>query len=153
MGRVRPYDASLRRSRVGFPAEQTEQYDDGTTVLQVAAVHEFGAPSRNIPIRAFVRPSFDEGIDKLQKHADKMLLSVADGKRTPEQAIAALGAFHAGQMKDKVKKGPFAPLKQQTILNKNRRIIGRKGTEGFAMNSTPLIDTGEMIQSITHIED
>lgn len=36
-----------------------------------AAAHEFGAPTRNIPQRAFIRPTFDEQKANLEKTIDR----------------------------------------------------------------------------------
>ena len=36
------------------------RYEDGTDVVDIAAIHEYGAPSRNIPARPLWKPSFEE---------------------------------------------------------------------------------------------
>lgn len=41
----------------------------------VAAVHEFGAPTRNIPQRAYMRPTFDENKDRIFKLIAEILQS------------------------------------------------------------------------------
>ncbi len=126
-------------SKVGYPtAESGETYEDGMTVLDVAVIHEFGAPKANIPQRAHVRAAYDEDLENLARMAKNEMGLIVDGKSTPEESITRLGEYHAGVIKNKIRTGPFVPLKPQTVR--------RKGS------SAPLIDTGQMINSVTHVE-
>jgi len=126
-------------SKVGYPIEKQEKHKkSGLSVLQIAAIHEFGAPNRNVPIRAHVRTAFDENLNNLQKRAGEELGAVIDGKRTPAEAIKRLGEKHTSDIKLKIKNGPFVPLSPLTIARKK--------------SDKPLIDSGQTIQSVSHIE-
>jgi hypothetical protein len=124
-------------SRVGYPTSD-EKYGSGPTVVEVAAVHEFGAPKANVPMRAHVRTTYDEDVENLARRARIELGKVADGTSTAAESISRLGLYHANKIRQKIKQGPFTPLKPSTIR--------RKGS------SRPLIDTAQMLQSVTHVE-
>ena len=53
---------SNKQVRAGFLEGAT--YPDGTPVALVAAVHEFGAPAKNIPARPFFRAAIAQNKDK-----------------------------------------------------------------------------------------
>jgi hypothetical protein len=127
-------------SRVGFP-DDGEPYEKGqdTTALTVALVHEFGAPNANIPERPFVRTAYDENVEAITTRAAEALGRVIDGLSTPEHEIAKLGEMHAADIQRKIQTGPFYPLKHSTVARKK--------------SDRPLIDTGHMIQSVTHVEE
>jgi len=114
---------------IGFLADAT--YPDGTSVPLVAAVQEFGAPSRNIPPRPFFRTmirgkagEWPEAVAGLLKAND------FDAAKTLGQAGEAI----KGQL-------------QQSIVDTNSPAlspvtVARKGFD------KPLIDTGHMIRSV-----
>lgn len=139
----RGWNAMIKRiagdvcTKVGYPTEMSESYDNGTEVLQVAAIHEFG--TMDIPIRAHVRPAYDENKEKISSFSAKQLGKVIDGEQTAIEGIKKVGEYHTGQIKKKIKDGPFKPLAPQTIARKK--------------SDKPLIDTGQMIQSVQHVEE
>lgn len=119
---------------VGFLEGAT--YPDGTSVPMVAAVQEFGAPSRGIPPRPFFRhmiaaksPEWPSAIAGLLKANDY------DAGKTLGQAGAAI----KGQLQQSIVDTNSPPLAQSTIDRK-----------GF---SKPLIDTGHMMASVGYRVD
>lgn len=54
----------------------------GLSLPQLAAIHEFGAPSVNVPERAPMRRAFADSRSMIRRHAVKILTAVAQGKRT-----------------------------------------------------------------------
>ncbi len=123
-----------RYVKVGFPSNATES--DGTKTALVAAVHEFGSPSQGIPERPFVRPSLDKNRAKRSALNKQNLKKVLNGGITIDAALGQLGHMAAGDIQEEIRNGNFAPLKPATIQ--------RKGS------SKPLIDTGQMRQSVTY---
>lgn len=105
-------------------------------LAMIAAVHEFGCPERNIPERSFLRAGIRRGTPKFRLLNVDSLKKVLRGEMTIEQALDKLGVVAAGEVKREFVVGTFAPLKQATK--------DRKGS------SRPLIDTGQLRQSITH---
>ena len=137
--RSRLLEAEHRHVNVGFPAGQEHKDEDGKhskyTVAQIAAVHEFGAPAAGIPERPFMRTALQVGRQKFIQLNRQNLLAMVRGGMTAEQALGQLGAMAQGEVQREIAQGTFAPLKTETIK--------RKGSD------RPLIDTGQMRQSVT----
>lgn len=117
--------------RVGFLENAT--YPDGTPVAMIAAIQDFGAPSRNIPPRPFFRNMV------ASKNAG---WGPALGKNLKAEnydvtaALNAMGEGIKGQLRQSIQETNSPPLSQKTVARK-----------GFAK---PLVDTGHMLNSIDH---
>ena len=121
--------SSAASVEVGFLEDST--YPDGTSTAMVAAIQEFGAPSRNIPPRPFFRgmisdksPEWPEAVAGLLHENDY------DAKRTLELSGAAI----KGQLQEAITKFDGVPLSPKTVAAK-----------GF---SKQLVDTSHMLNSI-----
>ncbi len=115
----------------------------GTTVAEVATVHEFGAILETedgrpvvIPQRSFIRAAIDEYANKLQRLATLLGRGVILGKFQTQQALELLGEQAVGIMKKRIADGLQPPNSPATIAQKG--------------SSKPLIDTGQLRGSITH---
>ena len=118
-----------REVRVGF--FENAKYPDGTSVATVAAIQNFGAPSRGIP----PRPFFSNMVDAQSPgwpDAFVAILKAADFDI--EIALARMGEHIAGQLRQSIRDTNSPALAPATIARK-----------GFAK---PLIDTGVMFQSV-----
>lgn len=123
---------------VGVPASSNTMHDGEINMATLAAVHEFGAPSRGIPERSFLRSAIIEGADKIADETAKGLrFYMQQGKEVDLVFYNRMGMFAANLVKAKMVNGPFTPLKDRTIE--------RKGS------SKPLIDTGALRQAITWV--
>lgn len=120
--------------KVGFPQGKTEA--DGTPVALIAATHEFGSPERGIPERSFLRSGMRENQEKYVRLNKVNLVRILRGNLTADQALGQLGEMAKGDVQVKIRSGDFTPLKQATM--------DRKGS------SKPLIDTGQMVQSVSY---
>lgn len=118
---------------VGFPEGGPEK-ENGISVAGVAAVHEFGGG--NVPERPFVRTGIRRGIPEQMALNKANLKAVVHGTLTVPQALGQLGLMAAGHVQQEITEGTFEPLQEATI--------NRKGS------SKPLIDTGQMRQSVTY---
>jgi hypothetical protein len=107
------------------------------SLAMIAAVHEFGNPEMGIPERSFLRGGIRHGMPKFKELNETNLRAVVLGKMTIEEAIDQLGVVAAGEVKREFAIGEFKALKQKTI--------DRKGS------SRPLIDSGQLRQSITYV--
>ena len=123
--------------RIGYPAGPTEQ--DGTPLALIAAVHEFGSTVRNIPERSFLRSTMNENMAKYIRMNRGNLQRVVNGHQSMHTALSLLGQVAVGDVKRKIRNGPFAELQPSTIR--------RKGS------SKPLIDSGMLMQSVTYEVD
>lgn len=127
------------RVRVGILDDAPKQTDDGEpaelSLLEIAAVHEFGAPSAGIPQRSFVRATVDAKAGEIAKVQRAVAAGVLAGRITPEQGLNQIGAKVASFMVGAINAGLAPPLKEETIA--------RKGS------SKPLVDTGQLKSSIS----
>lgn len=110
--------------------------DEGNPIIVRAVANEFGT-KRGIPERSFVRSAFDEQQAKLNTLKKRLVSGVIAGKLSPERAAGLLGQQHEKDIKDKIRSITSPALSPATIA--------RKGS------SKPLIDTGQMINSVRYV--
>lgn len=116
--------------QVGFMKDAV--YPDGTQVALVAAVQDFGAPSRGIPPRPFFRNAIAKGKETWPQEA-KTLLQKHD--YDARGALGELGIAVEGDIKKSINEMYSPPLAPATVR--------RKG------HSKPLVDTGQLLNSVT----
>ena len=151
------------------------------TVADIATIHEYGAPSRNIPSRSFIRSTVDENQRAYDMNIAILRDEIFDGgsDTTVESALGILGMTIQRDIKAKFRDNDWQPLAESTVRKKNRRVIEKaeatinklektlneKGkltkaqlaAENKASDtiltggkSTPLIDTGQLRNSIQY---
>ena len=132
-------------TKVGLPSEAKpksgrgqKKYDDMSEVATVLAVHEWGAPNKGIPERSTMRTSFDENVLNLQKIRNSEYNKILSGKSNVKKSLGVMGSFLSNKTKQKIVDLKFPPNKPSTV--------NRKGS------SNPLVDTAQMLNSITHVE-
>lgn len=110
--------------------------EGGITMVELAAIHEFGSPKANIPQRSFIRSAFQDPTE-LQKISTRVVKALIDGKVDLSEALDIIGSWGATQVRNNVTQGDgiAPPLKPETVQKKG--------------SSRPLIDTGRMINSVT----
>lgn len=117
------------------PEAATARGDGGMTNADIWIIHELGAPEAGIPARAPLRKTFDAKIDELKGMQLKLSKLLLNGKVDVDRAFNILGAWGAAAIKATIKAGLEPPNAPSTIA--------RKGS------STPLVDTGQLINSVT----
>ena len=122
--------ASNKQVRAGFLEGAT--YPDGTPVALVAAVHEFGAPAKGIPVRPFMRTAIAQNKGKW---ADQLGRAIGESGNA-EAALGIVGESIKDDLRSSIRDGDWAPNKPRTAARK-----------GFAK---PLIDTAHMMNSVAH---
>ncbi len=123
--------AKPRTLRVGFLENAT--YPDGTSVAMVAAIQEFGAPSRNIPPRPFFRSMI---ADKSPDWGKQLGGLVTGTNYDVDQALGQFGEGIKGQLQSSIIATNSPPLAPATIAAKG--------------NAKPLVDTGNMLNSVNY---
>jgi hypothetical protein len=115
-----------------------EHGDDGITMLELAAIHEFGAPEANIPQRSFIRSTFARGSVQrdLKEIIAKLTTKFIHGM-SMKTVLGILGAWGVDQIRhtinDRLTSGPaLAPA-----------TIKAKGSD------LPLVDTGRLRNSMS----
>lgn len=120
---------------VGVPGT-AEEYKDGANQVLVASVNEFGSDDGRIPERSFLRSTVDEKSNDYAALLAKLVGQVVDGKITPTQALDRLGLTVERDVKRKIVEIKEPPNAASTIRMKK--------------SSNPLVDTGQLRQSITY---
>lgn len=128
------------RVRVGVLDDQPKKKRDGEepsklSLIEVAAVHEFGAPAARIPQRSFVRATVDEKRAEIAADQERLAAAVLNGKIEPEAAAELLGARVQGLIQTRIAEGIGPALAPATVSRKK--------------SSKPLVDTGQLRSAIT----
>lgn len=116
---------------VGFLAGAT--YPDGTSVPMVAAIQEYGAPSRGIPPRPFFRQMILEHSKEWPDQVQKILK--AHGYAA-DATLADMGELIKGELQQSIVDLTSPPLAASTVAAKG--------------SSKPLVDTGVMLRSVDY---
>ena len=158
-------NASKKTLEVGF--FETARYPDGTSVAGVAAANEFGNPSGGVPSRPFFRNAIAEN-DRWQKPIGEAMAAVTKGKLTLDAAFNQLGLLISADVKQSVTDGDYAPISQATIAGRmarktqgvdnalksdasNPKLLAKKKEKiASGVATKPLIDTGQLLQSVTY---
>ncbi|PWU04925.1 MAG: hypothetical protein C5B43_03995 [Verrucomicrobia bacterium] len=106
----------------------------GKSMAQIAAENEFG--TKTIPQRSFMRTSFDENIQNIQNAISNEYTKVLDGTSTIKKSLNLIGLFGVDLIQQKIRQIRQPPNSPRTIAIKK--------------SSKPLIDFGQMIQSVRH---
>lgn len=117
------------------------RYENGTSVAQVAQVHEFGNMAKNIAPRPFMRPTVFENENEWKQNLKDGSNAVLAEKTTIQNLFTVFGEKVAGQIKKKIESIFSPPLSPKTLA-------ARRAKGNFS--DKPLIDTSLMISSITH---
>ncbi|HET8689342.1 MAG TPA: hypothetical protein VFM18_22255 [Methanosarcina sp.] len=129
---------------VGIPLS-SDRKDDSLGNAQIAFIQEFGSDHANIPARPFLRPaiaSIKYRVIQELKTGAKLALQGQDMHISYEKA----GLIGQSAVKKWIVSGEgFEPLKPSTLYSRQRR---RKSTTA---GTKPLIDTGQMLNSITYV--
>ncbi len=120
--------------KVGLPKDASP-YPDGTSVIMVGLVNEFGSSDGMIPERSFLRSGIIKNKDDFNKFwKDKFAKEILTAKIKPEKALKFLGEL--------------AQTKIQQQIVEVKSPANASATTSLKGSSNPLIDTGHMRQSI-----
>lgn len=112
-------------------------YPDGTPVAYVAAIHELGSPTNNIPPRPMLRPTADAKSGEWGQLAGKLANQVVKGNMDAASALEMLAMSAAGDVQETITALTTPALSPITVK--------RKG------NSKPLVDTGHLLRTVTGV--
>lgn len=126
---------------VGVMGGDSETYEDGMPITQVAAINEFGTADGRVPPRPFLRTTLDERRGEIGALVERTMERLTNRKLGKPGAAAAkaaeiIGVFVQAAVQKKIvdlREPPNAPS-----------TIAKKGS------SNPLIDTGQLRQAITY---
>ncbi len=131
--------------RVGVLEGRGSELAEGSdiTLIELAATHEFGSSDGRIKERSFIRSTFEVNFkDELREKQTELARAIVTKGLDPIRALGLLGAWGAAKVKQTiVEKLTIGPESQANADS----TIKAKGS------STPLVDTGQLKNSITHL--
>lgn len=144
-----------RGGKAAGPGENTRPIGN----VELAVIHEYGAPKANIPARSFLwstmkvnRKAYADLIASLQK-------GIINKKLTVSQALNLLGMRVANDAKNRIADGSIKQdLAESTLAHRMRKAASaikkkhKQGIEGPA-NVRALLDSGQLKNSITWVVD
>lgn len=146
---LRKLDGSY--TKVGYPEEKTgdKQVESGGgdfNLAGLAATMNDGTTEagRNhdvvIPARPFMTNAFETGTKTASLVITREYNAVLAGKRIARKALSRVGEWFVGKIKKEITQGDFEDIKQATIDRRTGK------------STKPLIDTGQLRNSVTHVE-
>ena len=122
--------------KVGIIGQDASASHGDATNAEVGTAHEYG--TEDLPERSFLRSTFVRREGDLAKLQAQACRGILEGKIDAQRALALIGAWAAGAVRATITRdGEFVPLKPATIA--------RKGS------SRPLVDTGQLVGSISFV--
>ena len=106
----------------------------GVSVAEYAAYNEFG--TEKIPQRSFMRTAYDENIRSIETLINIQYGRVVDGSTTIDKALSLVGQAMQAYIQKKIRSITYPPNSPATIKIKG--------------SSKPLIDFGQMVNSVTY---
>lgn len=119
--------------RIGFQAGEASS-EDGVDICDIAAWNEMG--TEHTPARPFMRQTVDNNEDKIMSFCANQAKSIGSGG-SAQDVYKKIGVFGKGLVQQTIDSGNFAPNAPSTIRKKG--------------SAKPLIDTGQMRQSVNYV--
>ena len=120
--------------RVGVMGDAGDE--KGVSLAEIAAYHEFGTST--IPERSFLRATFyGHAAEGLRVMCEKLSKAIIEGKLDEPRALGLLGTWAVAEVKKTIRASIAPELAPATIAAKG--------------SSLPLVDSGQLINSITYV--
>lgn len=144
-----------KRVKVGILNDSQHASEDGDdediSLLELAAIHEFGSPAANIPERSFIRATINGQRDEVNAAIEDLVGSevkkLLEIERVSESQADAAARRALGKLGTKIVSMIRATIRnRQTVGPEDQALkpetIKRKGS------SLPLVDTAQLINGI-----
>lgn len=138
---------------VGIPAAESGG-DETFGNAAIAYVQENGSPANNIPARAFLRPG-------LQSYLPEAIALLKAGARhalrgnvgAAQKTLKKIGMEATRSVQAVFKANDWAPLAESTLRQRAARQAKKSGKKRVKKinRPNPLIDTGQLLRSITYV--
>jgi hypothetical protein len=109
------------------------------SLVELAAIHEFGSPAAGISERSFIRRTFDSKHAEIKSLATKLAERIVTGKMDLRRALEILGQFCAAEIKKTISNKEVQPQLDPTGPTARRK-----------KSTTALVDTSQLKNSVTH---
>ncbi len=141
---------------VGIPEDKSPRKEDKITNAELLYIHTNGSPVNGIPARPVIEPAIKDSKEEISKHikeaSQRALNGDIEGMRNSYEK-AGLKGENAARDWFTNPKNNWKDVKQETI-NHRKKKMSKKQLENAIGNENahrPLIDTGELRKSITHV--
>jgi hypothetical protein len=131
--------------KVGFLAGAT--YPDGKPVAMIAAIQEFGAPSRNIPPRPYFRNMIAA---KKAEWPKSIATNLKANDYDAFQTLLETGEAVSGQLRKSIIDTNSPPLSPRTLAARGYTGKAYDSTDPKTFGAKPLVDTGHMLNSVDY---
>ncbi len=125
---------------VGIPQEEAGREQNDITNAELLYIHTNGSPANNIPPRPIVEPAIQDSKEEIGTLLKEAILKALEGDTDGAMA----GMERAGTQGENAVKGWFTNPKNNWAEN-------AESTKKRKGSSKPLIDTGQLRKSITHV--
>lgn len=172
-------DSYVKVGVIGSSTKAARRGLDPVSNVDLAIIHEFGSRDGRVPERSFVRSTFHRKRGEYLLTLRRMVPLLYAQKLTVPRALALLGMRMAADMKATIRDGIAPPLAESTLRARTARFFKsfdsrdrarKRRQEGplteaeanwrgavlgararaKAEGSVPLIDTGQLVNSITY---
>lgn len=109
------------------------------TVGEIAIVHEFGTADGKIPERSFIRAPYDRNVKQWFDTQQRFKGKVLKGEMSVRRALGLMAIRIQRDFQDAIRRGGYP------FIQNAPSTIERKGS------SSPLIDTAQMLNSVTYV--
>lgn len=140
--------SELERKVIKTGYFEHSKYEDGMPVAQAAATNELGSITQHVPPRPTMRPSMTKNKQVYADALQRGIKASIKGDIDLSDVLEQIGHLSAGHVGEAIRDLNEPPLSIKTIQARARR-----AASGMA-SSKPLVDTGQMLQSVTSkVED
>jgi hypothetical protein len=131
--------------KIGFLANAT--YPDGKKVAMIAAIQEYGAPSRNIPPRPFFRHMIAA---KKAEWGPAIAGLLKDNGYDAFQTLLETGEAVSGQLRKSIIDTNSPALSPVTLARRGYTGKAYNPKDPSTFGAKPLVDTGHMLNSVDY---
>jgi len=134
-------------TKAGFPNGEPVAGGEASTMSEVALIayiNEKG--SEHIPPRPFMRRAYRKSLKKIRPMLLEEAQMIQRGRSTVKKSLAIIGEYSVLEIRHQITSGRFKANALST-----QKAKGRKNGVKMKVNA-PLRDTGQMLQTVQHIE-
>lgn len=141
-------DALIKKNvYVGIPQENNRRKDSPVTNSALGYINEFGSPAQNIPPRPFLEPGVEEAKPEIVKILSQAAITTQTSAQDVDVELNKAGIKAVSTVKNRIRNSTdIEPLSPVTM---HARATRKKNRRTGVMK--PLIDTGQMLNSITYV--
>ena len=140
--RLRAASAGGARVKVGVLASAGSHPGSNISMVELAAIHEFGSPAAGIPERSFIRRTLELQRAEIIAMTRRISEAFLRERVTLQQGLGLLGLFLANAVRHTITSEQVVPRLAESAAG--RRTIARKGSH------VTLVDHAQLLNAISY---